>query len=165
MMIQKEFQDLLDKIQKILLTNAYKNAKIDTVAGHLSNDMERWSSWFMAPVLKIGVRLQRTVGSNPTLSAKQQKLDIKDIKYLTFIYKMEMYPSGEGDCLLNSQVEKSARRFEPSHLRQVKKQLKIISYFFCIFKILLINISVVNYLEIRIINYSIIYTNIKVLVE
>ena len=23
-------------------------------------------------------------------------------EYLTFIYKMEMYPSGEGDCLLNS---------------------------------------------------------------
>ena len=43
--------------------------------------------------------------SHPLRQTK--KLDIIDIKYLTFIYKyntnnMEMYPSGEGDCLLNS---------------------------------------------------------------
>ena len=46
-----------EKNIKKVLTNVHKNAKINTVAGHLSNAMERWSSWFMAPVLKIGVRL------------------------------------------------------------------------------------------------------------
>ena len=39
--------------KKIVLTINLKNVKINTVAGDCRVNMERWSSWFMAAVLKI----------------------------------------------------------------------------------------------------------------
>ena len=42
------------------LTKLNKDVNINNVVSlninQLRHDMERWSSWFMAPVLKIGVR-------------------------------------------------------------------------------------------------------------
>ena len=57
MKTSKSMKKKYEKSVKILLTKSAKDANINNVVGiNISIDMERWSSWFMAPVLKIGVR-------------------------------------------------------------------------------------------------------------
>ena len=48
---------MVKNLGKILLTFGLENVNIYTVSDEASSFMERWSSWFKAPVLKIGVGL------------------------------------------------------------------------------------------------------------
>ena len=114
--------------------------------------MERWSSWFMAPVLKIGVGLQPTVGSNPTLSAifllQMEKSKIftfaTRLSYLglcrlakqdahvakpLFLYNLirRLTQVAEGDSLLNCQGSQGPRGFK-SLLLRLKAKNKMIFF-------------------------------------